>query len=75
MTKEEIKQKGITEYYLLIDGMNDDIVSRTDTMQQIKKDARLYDNECDGEWEPILFKVDLNKEKGHRKTYIDEWCY
>lgn len=53
LTKQQIKDMNIKEYYILIDGCNDDYLCRATDIRDIEECAREYDDECDGEWDPI----------------------
>lgn len=79
MTKEQIQEfkrmcneKGIEEYYILIDGMNDDKFARCLNMREVKKEFRKYHNECDGDFEPILIKYNRKTKNG---CYITDFTY
>ena len=72
LTKEEIKKRNIRNYYILMDACNGDKFARCLTMIEIKHEARLYDEECDGEWQPELFLY--NRDTKEYK-YIEDWNY
>lgn len=72
VTKQEIKERNIREYYILIDGLNNDWIARFTDLKDVKKLAREYDEECDGEWEPILVKFNKDTKKS---VYIEDWSY
>lgn len=46
-TKQEALQQEF--YFKLFDNENGDTISRSDNLNDIKKDAYTYDNECDGD--------------------------
>lgn len=69
----EIKERNIRKYYILIDGYNYDKIARCETIDDISKEARLYDDEVDGcEWNPICVLWNRDTKLG---TYIDDWTY
>ena len=72
LTKTQIKEMYLKEYYILIDGVNDDKIARCKTLKEIKQEARKYDKECDGEWEPVLVLYSRNEKRG---KYIEDWTY
>ena len=72
LTKEQIKEKGIKKYYILIDEMNDDKIARCETIKEIQKEARAYHKECDGEWLPLLL---LYSRETKKSEIVDEWYY
>lgn len=39
--------------YRLIDGYNGDVVYRGNSLAEMKKEARLYDECCEGDWIPM----------------------
>lgn len=72
VTKQQIKKQNVNKYYMLVDGCNDDIIARFTEIDDVKEIARKYDDECDGEWDPVLLLKD--RENGTIE-YIDDWCY
>lgn len=72
LTKQYIKDNNIKEYYICVDGMNNDKFARCETMKDVKKAMRDYDKECDGDFEPLLFKY--NRETKSME-YIEDWSY
>lgn len=52
-----------THAYKLVDGQNDDVVAVSCLMSDIKKFARDYDKECEGDWWPILYDRDKEVER------------
>lgn len=44
--------------YILMDWYNGDKFYRGDNLNSAKKAARKYDEECEGDWLPILYKQD-----------------
>lgn len=72
VTKEQIKEMNIREYYVLYDGYNDDCLCRATNIEDIKDAAREYHDECDGEWDPICLIYNRDTKKC---TLFDDWCY
>lgn len=72
ITKQQIKKENVKKYYMLIDGVNDDIIARFTDLNDVKKIAREYDEDCDGEWDPVLLLKD--RENGTIE-YIEDWSY
>lgn len=72
LTKEEIRNRNIKRYYILFDGCNDDKLGRFETLDDVVEYARIYDEECDGEWNPLLFIYDRDTKK---MEFFDEWNY
>ena len=72
VSKQEIKERNIREYFILMDGMNGDKFARFTDKKDVKKLAREYDEECDGEWMPVLFKYSRDTKE---YTLIDDWSY
>lgn len=72
VTKQEIKEKNIREYYILFDGCNDDDIARFTELDDVKVIAREYDEECDGEWYPILLKYNRDIKKS---VEVEDWSY
>lgn len=52
--------------YKLVDAQNGDIVAVSCLMRDIKKFARAYDRECEGDWTPELFD---------RGRFVERWKY
>ncbi len=73
LTKQEIKERNIRKYYILIDGYNDDKIARCETIEDVINEARKYDQEIDGgEWDPVCVLWDRDTKSG---TYFDDWSY
>lgn len=66
LTKQEALQQNF--YYKLVDTENGDTICRSDNLNDIKKEAYLYDDDCDGDCvlACIKYKVidDGEKRKG-----------
>lgn len=72
LTKQQIKDMNIRDYYILFDGCNNDRLCRATDIEDIKDVAREYDDECDGEWDPICLIYNRDTKKC---TPFDDWCY
>lgn len=69
---EEIKEKGITSYYKVIDPENGDTIGRYSDLRESKKDVNDYIDECDGECLIDAFK--LEKIEGYMKI-VERYIY
>lgn len=72
LTKQQIRDMNIREYYILIDGCNDDHLCRATDIRDIEECAREYDDECDGEWDPICVIYNRDTKKCE---FFDDWSY
>ena len=52
-----------------------ELIAECDTMAEVRKACRQRDMDTDGEWEPMLFK--LNKQAEDRNSYrrFEGWSY
>ena len=72
LTKQQIKDLNIREYYILIDECNDDKLVRCTEISDVQEVAREYDEECDGEWMPLLL---IYNRDSKQYTIFDDWNY
>lgn len=72
LTKQQIKDLNIREYYILIDECNDDKLVRCTEISDVQEVAREYDEECDGEWMPLLL---IYNRDNKQYTIYDDWNY
>lgn len=56
--------------YVLMDGYNGDKFYRGDSLNSVKKAAREYDEGCEGDWLPVLYKYDPVDGKYHRAEFM-----
>lgn len=56
--------------YILADGMNGDKFYRGNNLNSVKKAAREYDEGCEGDWLPVLYKYDPEVDKYRRVDFV-----
>ena len=67
LTKKEALQREF--YFKLTDIDNGDTICRSDDLNDIKKAAYSYDDECDGEWLPRCVKYEVREFDGKTKGF------
>lgn len=67
LTKQEALQREF--YFKLKDIDNGETICRSDNLNDIKKEAYAYDNECEGDWLPRCIKYETRESDGKTKSF------